>query len=206
MSLSELSHFALRNYNSNNILKFNNISMELYVFTAGLISNLLFGGAMFFLHHYCCLITDPNDIRAAYDNLRYLRSYVAVFRRFMTKIRTRIDVDFNIDLTDNGYLNGMMHNLSKIIRLTSISNYVASDEFGRFMKMKDAVRAEYDMLDVNEYSVVIAPVEWVKRYYIQRSIVLIEQFHTLLYPPIFTKIRTPVDDVIISTLGQAKTV
>lgn len=172
MSLSTVTFFIANNYNANNILIFNNISMELYIFTIGLISRILFDGAMFYLDIYCYRVTKPDDVDRAYDELTYLRTYLIMFRRILIIILKKINVDFNIDTTDNIYSDRMMYNLSEMIRLTTISNYGGKNKHDRFMNMKRMVQAEYGTLVSKREDISVAKI----KLYILKPILRIRQF------------------------------
>lgn len=164
LQTSKLNNFVTDNMTSNNVMVSNKVTIEMHIYTIGLISNKLFEGAKYFLYTYCVFVKNDDDLNLAIQNLQYLRAYLMLFRILMNKIVDKIMVELTMDVTENNYLNNMDLNLSKMIDITSMSNYNGKDSLEKLTKMKESVQSVYRFTD-ESYSTDMSIVELKNSYF-----------------------------------------
>lgn len=179
MAVSEMENWTKKNMNGNNMLAFNNISMESYVYMLGLMSDKMFEGAMHFMYMYCKMIGE-RDVHVGIENIEYLRTYLKMFRTIFKKIVKKIHAETNVNVSGNVNVTRMENNLTNMIDMTLISKYNGDNDYKKIKSMQVALQTEYRFLQPM-YRNVSATV--VKDQQILSSIVQLYELSYMLWSP-----------------------
>lgn len=179
MSVQDLKKWTQEHLSGKHLLIFNNISIEAYIFYAGLLSNRLFQGAKHFMYTFC-IILKKRDVFSGLRNIEYLRTYLKLFRRIFMNIVRKIQVGLNINVADNVHAIRLEHNLTNMINMTMVSKYKGDDDYQKIKTMHTAIETEY------RCSKPVFPENsiWeVKENYLVLPIVRLNEFSNLLLSP-----------------------
>lgn len=166
--------------NGVNLLAFNNMSIEVYVYQLGLISNHLFQGAMHFMYTFCETIA-KQDVHLGFRNIDYLRKYLQLFLRIFRDTVEKIRVGLNVNFSENIHVTRMEQNLLNMIDMTLISKYVGDNGYEKLKSMYGALKTEYPIIQPI-YSKT-TPLTVVKDKYIIFPVILLHEFSCMLLSP-----------------------
>lgn len=148
MTVRNLENWMKQNPSAKHLLIFNNISIELFMFYVGLISNRLFEGALHFMYTYCQML-DERDVILGVQNIEYLRTYLKMFRRMFKSVVKNIIVGLNISVADNIDVNRLERNLTNMIDMTMLSKYEGNNDYQKTKTMQKTLETEYRLKPVN---------------------------------------------------------
>jgi len=142
LDFKDVLPFMAKNLNANNIMVFYNITPDLYMIAIGKLSLKLLQGANHYLHRNCVEVK-KNTIKPNVHNIQVMRSYLFLFRELFRSASKTIELAHAVDMSKNEYAIHLETELSRMIFLTTMSNYNGRDEFDSMSLMKQSIEAEY---------------------------------------------------------------